>query len=76
LEYADGDIRGYDVSRIESELRYTLLPSAEFIALQVRQFQYAGELRQSDGIARLKAIVTQEPLSSAFIDQVRSSFVL
>jgi hypothetical protein len=65
-----GNIQGFDMARINSELRELLLAQCAPLALHVLQFQFAGEIRKSGGLRGLAAKTHQEALPSAVINQV------
>jgi hypothetical protein len=71
-----GNIQGFDMDRINAELREALLAQCSPLALHVLQFQFAGEIRKSGGLRGLAAKTKQEPLPSAVISQVRLTLVL
>ncbi|CAE7238243.1 RNF213 [Symbiodinium microadriaticum] len=73
LQYPEpglGNIQGFDMGRIEFELRETLLAQCSPLALHVLQFQFAGEIRKSGGLRGLAAKTRQEPLPSTIINQI------
>jgi len=70
MSYGEGTLSGFNFFKIEQGLRRNLLPTSSTIIIQVRQYQYAGELRKSDGLLKLKQRVKQEMISKALLDQV------
>ncbi|CAK9251647.1 unnamed protein product [Sphagnum jensenii] len=70
LEVCYGDLQGFDLPSIESDLRDSLLPSAQPFAVAVIEFSYKGELSVTGALSMLGQKIKQEDLVPSLLDQI------
>eukprot|EP00004_Rigifila_ramosa_P001109 TRINITY_DN1107_c0_g1_i3.p1 TRINITY_DN1107_c0_g1~~TRINITY_DN1107_c0_g1_i3.p1 ORF type:complete len:6204 (+),score=1430.96 TRINITY_DN1107_c0_g1_i3:1580-18613(+) len=71
LEYGMGDALSYDWARIQEGLRHTVLAGKREIQLQVRHYQFQGELRRSGQLTTLHTRIPQEELPPSLLKAIR-----
>lgn len=70
LGFGCGELLSFDLSRVESDIRDALLPSAQPIAIVIRDFKFKNELKETGALERMATRIKQENLPAAMLEQV------
>jgi hypothetical protein len=70
LDLCKGELLGFDFASIESDLRDSLLPSAQPFAIAVIEYSFKGELTVTGALSMLGQKIKQEELLPSVLDQL------
>jgi hypothetical protein len=70
IQFGEGSVAGFDLARIEAEIRDALLPSAHPVALLTRDFNFKNELKFTGALEMMCQRMRQESLSAPVLEQL------
>lgn len=70
LDCGAGELMGFEFSRIEADLRDSLLPSARPILIATHEFTFKGEVVLTGAMEKLGQKIKQIDLPPSILDQV------
>lgn len=70
VEFGRGELLGFDLQSIELDLRESLLPTAQPLAVAVIEYSFKDEISTTGAMTKFENRIKQEELSKSTVDQI------